>query len=161
MMINLYNLSKNQPIQNKNILVLIYEQIKINVNDDKDNFIYYEDYWMARKNLLSANGILILLLSVVHIAWSCYYLLHRNTFQDIFTWGDYIAISYAYLNIICGFPVIFLILYAGVVKFSFVISSILCTNWVFSISKKFCKKNKGLNKTIDFSNVQTLEPEFI
>ena len=161
MMINLYNLSKNQPTQNKNIFVLIYEQIKLNVRDDKDNFIYYEDYWMARKNLLSANGIIILLLSVIHIAWSYYYLLHKKTFQDIFIWGEKIVISYAYLNIIFCIPVIFLILYAGVVKFSFVLSSMLCTNWVFSISKKFCKKNKGLNKTIDFSNVQTLEPEFI
>lgn len=161
MMINLYNLSKNQPRHNKNIFVLIYEQIKLDVKDDKDNFIYYEDYWLARKNLLSANGIIILLLSVVHIAWSFYYLFHNNTFQNVFTWGDKIVISYAFLNIIFCLLVVLPIFYAGIVKFSFVICSMLCTNWVYSISFKFCKKNKGLSKTLDFSNVKTLEPEFI
>jgi hypothetical protein len=160
-MINLYNISKNQPKQNKNIFVLIYEQIKLNVKDEKDNFIYYEDYWMARKNLMSANGIMILLLSVVHIAWSFYYLFHKNVFQSVFTSGEKVVISYAYLNILFCLPVIFLLLYAAIVKVTFVLSAICCTSCVVSISKKFCKKNKGLSKTIDFSDVQTLEPEFI
>jgi len=161
MMINLYNLSKNQPKQNKNIFVLIYEQIKLNVKDERDNFIYYEDYWMARKNLLSANGIIILLLSAVHIAWSFYYLVHKNTFQNIFDWGEKIVISYSYLNILFCIPVILLLLYAAIIKISFVLSAICCTNCVVSIAKKCCKRNKGLNNTIDFSNIQKLEPEFI
>ena len=161
MMINLYNISKNQPKQNKKIFVLIYEQIKINVKDDKDNFIYYEDYWMARKNLLNANGIIILLLSIVHIAWSFYYLFHKNSFQSVFTSGEKVIISYAYLNILFCLPVILLLLYATVVKVTFVLSALCCTSCVVSISKKCCKKNKGLSKTIDFSDVQTLEPEFI
>ena len=160
MMINLYNLSRKQPIQNKNIFVLIYEQIKINVKDDKDNFIYYEEYWMARKNLLSVNGVIILLLSIAHIAWSFYYLVHKNTFHEIFTWGEKIVIFYAYLNILFCLPVILLLLYAAIIKITFVLSAICCTSCVVSIAKKCCRTNKGLNNTIDFSDVQKLEPEF-
>ena len=159
LMVNLYNISKNQFKQSRKVHVLNFEQI--NSIDNKNNFIYYEDYWMGRKNLFNANGIFILFLSLIHICWSFYYLSHKNKFQEIFKLREQIVISYAYFNILSFFPVIFLLLCAGIIKIPFILSSIFCTSVVVSLSKIFCKKNKGLNKTIDFSDVPKLEPEFV
>ena len=159
MMIKLYNISKNQFKQSRKVHILNFEQIE-SINN-KNNYIYYEDYWIGRKNLLSANGIFILILSLVHICWSFYYLFHKNKFEAIFKLKEQIIIYYAYFNILSLFPVIFLLLCAGIIKISFILSSIFCTRCVVSLSKIFFKKNKGLNKTIDFSDVPKLVPEFV
>lgn len=155
MMINLYNISKNQPTKNKNILV-------VNTNNNKNSFIYYEDYWIGRKNLISVNGIIILLLGVFHIIWSFYYLFHKNIFQNIFQSGEQMVLIYAYLNIIFCIPVIFLLISALIIKVTFLVSAMACTSCVVSLSKTCCcKKNRGLKKIIDFSDIQKLEPEFV
>ena len=163
MMVNLYSIAKKQPKKEKNIFILFFEKIKTPSKREKDNFVYYEDYWMARKNLLSPNGIMILILSIFHIIWSFYYLVNRNQFTEIYNikWGEKIPISYCYLNILFCPPVIALLGYAAIVKITFVISAICCTKCVYSISEKCCKKNKGLKRTIDFSDIQTLEPEYV
>ena len=101
MMLNLYNISKNQPRKYKNIFVLNFIKIKVNSEKEKekDSFIYYEDYWIARKNLLSLNGIMILVLSLLHIIWSFYYIYNKNIFKDIIKSGEQYVISYEFLNI--------------------------------------------------------------
>ena len=159
LMVNLYNISKNQFKQSRKVHVLNFEQI--NSIDNKNNFIYYEDYWMGRKNLFNANGIFILFLSLIHIFWSFYYLFHKNKFKKIFIFKEQIVISYSYFNILSFIPVIFLLLCAGIIKIPFIISSIFCTSCVVSLSKIFCKRNKRLDKTIDFSDVPKLVPEFV
>ena len=156
MMINLYKISKKQP-KKKNIL--FYE--KINSKEEKESFIYYEDYWIARKILLSWKGIFILFLSIIHILWSFYFLINRNLFQEIYKWGQKFYMSYCYLNILFCAPVFILLGYAMIVKFSFVLCAMCCTNCIFNISEKCCKKNKGLEYKIDFSDVQRLEPQYI
>ena len=161
MMLNLYKLSKNQPKKYKNTFVLIFERIKVNSEGNKDNFIYYEDYWMARKNLLSLNGIIILILSIFHIIWSFIYLYNKDSFKDIFKLGEQYAISYEFLNIFCCLPVLILLSCALIIKATFIVSAMCCMNCVLSLSEICCKRNKGLNKTIDFSNIQVLEPEFV
>ncbi len=160
MMINLYKISKKQPKKkNKNIFILFYEKIKS--KDEKENFIYYEDYWIARKILLSWNGIFILFLSIIHILWSFYFLINRTLFQEIYKSGEKFYMSYCYLNILFCAPVFILLGYAMIVKFSFVLCSMCCTNCTFYISEKCSKKNKGLEFKIDFSDVQRLEPQYI
>ena len=161
MMINLYNISKNQPKQYKNKFVLNFEQIKVNSKDNKDVFIYYENYWMARKNLLSFNGCTILILSIIHIASSFYYIFNRNIFKDFFQLGERYVRIYACVNIFFCLPVVLLLLCATIIKVSFVVSAMCCTNCIVSLSNVCCKRNKGLKKTIDFSNIQVLEPEFV
>jgi len=156
MLKNLYNISKNQPKQQKNIFVLIYEEVK----EDKNTYIYYEDYWMGRKNLLSANGIIILILSGFHIAWSFYYLFNRDIFEEMFLWVEKIVISYSYINIFLALPIVLVILYATTIKVVFALSAICCTGCVLSCSDLCCEKNKGLRETIDFSDIQKLEPEY-
>ena len=83
-----------------------------------------------------------------------------GSIQGIFAWGEKIVIFYSYLNILFCLPVILLLLYAAIIKITFVLSAICCTSCVVSIAKKCCRTNKGLNNTIDFSDVQKLEPEF-
>ena len=78
---SLYNLSKKQPKNQINIFVLIFEKIK---NDKEENFVYYEDYWMNRTILLSVNGIIVLLTSMINIGYSIFYVLHRNMFLDLY-----------------------------------------------------------------------------
>ena len=159
MTINLYNNSKNIPVQQKNSFTIVFEPIK--TKEDKNDYIYYEDYWMARKNLLSYNGIIILVLSLIHIIWSFYYLNNKTRFQNIFKFGEHFVIFYSYLNIFFFAIIILMLIYAGIIKISFVLLSIFCTSFVVSISKKICKRNKGLKKTIDFSDVPNLKPVFI
>ena len=160
MMISLYNTSKKQPKkENKNIFILFYDKIKL--NEEKESFIYYEDYWIARKKLLSCNGIFILFLSTIHILWSFYFLFNRNSYLEIYKWGEKFYMSYCYLNILFCSPVFILLGYAMILKFSFILSAMCCTNCIFYISEKCCKKNKGLELKIDFSDVQKLEPEYI
>ena len=160
MMLNLYKLSKNQPQKYKNIFVLTFERIK-NSDGNKDNFIYYEDYWMARKNLLSFNGIIILVLSILHIIWSFIYMYNKNSFKNIFKLGEKFVISYEFLNIFFCLPVIILLGVGLIIKATFLISAMCCMNCVLSLSEICCKRNKRLNKTIDFSDIQVLEPEFV
>lgn len=160
MMINLYNIAKNQPMQKRNKFVLNFAKIR----DSKENreiFIYYEDYWMARKNLLNFNGIIILLLSILHIFWSFFYLYHKNLFKDIFKLGEKYVLYNAFLNIFSCLPVVILLGCAGIIKVSFVISAMCCTNCVTSLSNICCKRNKGLKQTIDFSNIPELVPEYV
>ena len=161
MMINLYNISKNQPKQNKNKFILYFERIKYNSRDNKDAFIYYEDYWMARKNLLSFNGYIILFLSIIHIISSFYYIFNRNIFRDIFKLGEQYIRFYACVNIFFCLPVVLFLICASIIKISFVVSAMCCTNCVVSLSNICCKRNKGLKKTIDFSDIEILEPEFV
>ena len=155
---NLYNLSKKQPKRQKNIFVMIYEKIK---NSKEENFIYYEDYWMGRTILLSPNGIIVLVTSIINIGWSFFYVFHRNMFHELFDWVEQFIIFNAYLNIFCCIPVFFLLILAAIIKVSFVLSAMICPSCVLSLSQTCCKKNKGLNRTIDFSDIQILEPEFI
>ena len=155
-MLNLYNISKKQSKKSKNILC--FEQT--NQINDGEFFIYYEDYWIGRKNLLNANGINILVLSIIHIIWSFYYLNNRNRFLYIYKF-EKIIISYSYLNIFFCAIIIFLLFCATIIKISFVISAMLCPRCVVLLSRVFCKTNKGLKKTIDFSEIQKLEPEYI
>ena len=162
MMINLYNIAKKQPKKDKkNIFVLFYEKIKSKIKREKDNFIYYEDYWIARKNLMSPNGISILILSIIHIIWSFFYLSNQTLFQDILKFGEKFHMSYCYLNIIFGAPVVLLLLYASIIKITFVLSAICCVKCVYRMSETCCcKRNKRLNRTINFSDVEILEPEY-
>ena len=85
MITNLYNLSKKQPKRQKNIFVMIFERIK---NSKEESFVYYEDYWMNRTILLSVNGIMVLLTSIINIGWSVFYVLHRNMFLDLYDWVE-------------------------------------------------------------------------
>ena len=39
--------------------------------------------------------------------------------------------------------------------------AMICPKCILSLTDCCCKKNDGLNKTIDFSDVPRLEPEFI
>ena len=146
-MTNLYNTSKNKT-QNKS---------KNNIVINSRN----EDYWIGRKNLLNANGIAILLLGIFHLIWSFYYLLHKNIFHNIFNLAEKFVIMSAYLNIFFCFPVIFLLTCALIIKVTFLISAMVCTSFVLSLSNICCKKNRGLKKKIDFSDIQKLEPVFV
>jgi hypothetical protein len=161
MMINLYNISKKQPKKDKNIIILFFEKIKNRKKENKDSFIYYEDYWMARKNLLSLNGIIILLLSIIHITWSFHFLYNIEIYQDIYKLEEKIPIFYCYLNILFCIPIVLIFVIGLIIKSFFVFCSFSCSNLVFAFAEKCCKKNKGLGKTIDFSDIQRLEPEFI
>ena len=161
MMINLYKIAKRQPKIDKNIIILFFEKIETRKKENKDKFIYYEDYWMARKNLLSINGIIILLLSIIHIVWSYYYLKNIELYQDLYKWGKNIPTFYCYINILFCIPTVSIFTIGIIIKASFIFSAILCSNCVLYLSEIFCKKNKGLKKTIDFSNIQRLEPEYI
>ncbi len=162
MVINLYNIAKKQPPKKKkNIFILFFEKIKSKIKRKKDNFIYYEDYWIARKNLLSANGIAILILSIIHIIWSCFYLKNQALFQEVLKFGEKILITYSYLNIIFCAPIILLLLYATFVKVTFVLSAMCCAKFVYWMSEKCCcRRNKGLKRTINFSDVEILEPDY-
>ena len=145
MMTNLYNISKKQN-EYRNVII---------ANSKDDN------YWISRKNLLSKNGIAILILGIFHIIWSFYYLSHKNIFHNIFQLEEKFVIMYAYLNIFFCFPVIFLLACALIIKVTFLISAMLCTSFVLSMANTCCKKNRGLKKKIDFSEIQKLEPEFV
>jgi len=155
---NLYNLSKKQPKRQGNIFVLIFERIK---NSKEENFVYYEDYWMGRTILFSANGIIVLLTSIINIAWSIFYVLNKNMFHELFDWVEQFVIFVAYLNILLCLPVIFILILSLFIKVFFTISAMVCPSCVFSVAETCCKRNKGFNRTIDFSDIQTLEPEFV
>jgi len=158
MITNLYNLSKRQPKKQKNIFVMIFERIK---SSKEDNFIYYEDYWMGRTILFNANGIIVLLMSMVNFAWSIFYVLHVDMFQELYDWIEQFIIVCAYLNIFFFMPVIFILLLSIIIKVAFVLNAMICPSCVLSLSGICCKKNKGFDRTIDFSDIQVLEPEFI
>ena len=155
---NLYNLSKKQPKRQKNIFVMIFERIK---NTKEESFVYYEDYWMGRAILLSANGIIVLFTSMMNIAWSIFYVLHRTMFQEVYDWVEQFIIVCAYLNILFFLPIIFILTLSIIIKVTFVLHAMICPSCVLSLSGICCKKNKGFNRTIDFSDIQVLEPEYI
>ena len=158
MITNLYNLTKKQPKKQKNIFVLIFEKIK---NDKEENFVYYEDYWLGRTILFSINGIIALLTSITNLTWSIFYVLHRNMFLEIYDWIEQFIIFCAYLNILCCLPVLFALASAMIIKVSFVLSAMICPSCVLSLSETCCKRNKGLERTIDFSDLPILEPEYV
>lgn len=158
MITNLYNLSKKQPKRQKNIFVMIFERIK---NSKEENFVYYEDYWMGRAILFSTSGIIVLLTSMINFAWSIFYVLHRNMFQELFDWVEQFIIFCAYLNILFFLPILFILSCALIIKVIFVLNAMICPSCVLSLSGTCCKRNKGFNRTIDFSDIQVLEPEFI
>ena len=155
---SLYNLSKKQPKRQNNIFILFFERIK---TSKEDNFVYYEDYWMGRTTLFSAVGKIVLLTSIINITWSFYYVLNRYMFLSLFDWVEQFIIFYAYLNILFCMPVILILFFGAIIKVTFVLSAVICPKCVLSLSDPCCKKNKGLNRTIDFSDVPKLEPEFI
>ena len=155
---NLYNLSKKQPKKQKNFFVLIFERIK---GTKEDNYIYYEDYWMNRTILLSANGIIVLIASIINIAWSIFYVLHKNIFKEVFDWVEQYIIFVAYLNIFFFVPIILILFLAIVIKATFIVTAMVCPGFVVSLSESCCKRNKHLNRTLDFSDMEKLEPEFI
>ena len=155
---NLYNLSKKQPKKQKNIFVLNFERIK---GSKEENYIFYEDYWINRTILLSRNGIIILLASIITIAWSIFYVMHKNMFQDLFDWVEQYIIFVSYVNIFFFVPIILILFLALAIKVTFIVTAMVCPNFVFSISEDCCKRNKHLKRTLDFSDVETLEPEFI
>ena len=110
---------------------------------------------------MSPNGISILILSIIHIIWSFFYLSNQTLFQDILKFGEKFHMSYCYLNIIFGAPVVLLLLYASIIKITFVLSAICCVKCVYRMSETCCcKRNKRLNRTINFSDVEILEPEY-
>lgn len=158
LMSNLYNLSKKQPKKQKNFFVLIFERIK---GTKEDNYIYYEDYWMNRTILLSANGIIVLIASIINIAWSIFYVLHKNIFKEVFDWVEQYIIFVAYLNIFFFVPIILILFLAIVIKATFIVTAMVCPGFVVSLSESCCKRNKHLNRTLDFSDMEKLEPEFI
>ena len=154
----LYNLSKKQPKNQKNIFVLIFEKIK---NDKEENFVYYEDYWMNRTILLSVNGIMVLLTSIINIGWSIFYVLHRNMFLDLYDWIEQFILFGAYLNILFCFPVLFVLISAMIIKVSFVLTAMICPSCVLSLSGLCCKRNKGFTRTIDFNDIKVLEQKYV
>lgn len=155
---NLYNLSKKQPKRQNNIFVLIFERLK---NSKEENFVYYEDYWIGRTILFSAIGIIVLLGSIINIAWSIFYVLNKNMFLELFDWVEQFVIFVAYLNILLSLPVILILVLSLFIKLIFIIIAIIFPSCVFSLAEICCKRNKGLNRTIDFSDIQTLEPEYV
>ena len=155
---SLYNLSKKQPKRRGNIFVLIFEKIK---NSKEENFVYYEDYWMNRTVLLSASGIIVLLASIINIGYSFFYVFNINMFQNLFNGLEQFVIFTSYLNILFCLPVFFVLSFAILIKVTFTLIAMICPNFVFSLSGSCCKKNKGLTRTIDFSDIEILEPEFI
>ena len=155
---NLYNLSKKQPKKQKNIFVLNFERIK---GSKEENYIFYEDYWINRTILLSRNGIIILLASIITIAWSIFYVMHKNMFQDLFDWVEQYIIFVSYVNIFFFAPIILVLFLAMAIKVTFIVTAMVCPSFVLSISESCCKRNKHLKRTLDFSDVETLEPEFI
>ena len=134
LMSNLYNLSKKQPKKQKNFFVLIFERIK---GTKEDNYIYYEDYWMNRT------------------------VLHKNIFKEVFDWVEQYIIFVAYLNIFFFVPIILILFLAIVIKATFIVTAMVCPGFVVSLSESCCKRNKHLNRTLDFSDMEKLEPEFI
>jgi hypothetical protein len=158
LMTNLYGLSKKQPKKQKNNFVLMFERVK---SSKEENFIYYEDYWMNRTVLLSPNGIIVLSASIINIAWSLFYVLHRNMFHEVFDLVEQFIIFIAYLNIFFFIPIILVLFLATVIKVGFTLTAMICPSFVLSLSERFCKRNKKLNRTIDFSDVETLVPEYI
>ena len=155
---NLYNLSKKQPQRQNNIFILFFERIK---NSKEENFVYYEDYWMARTTLYSAAGKIVLLTSIINIIWSFYYVLNRNMFFSLFDWVEQFIIFYAYINILFCSPVVLILFFGSLIKVTFVLSAMLCPKCILNLTDTCCKKNKGLSKTIDFSDTPKLVPEFI
>ena len=158
MITNLYNLSKKQPKRQKNIFVMIFEKIK---NSNEENYVYYEDYWMGRTILFSTNGIIVLLTSILNITWSIFYVLKRNMFMKLFDWVEQFIIFNAYLTILFCIPVLLVLSLGMLIKIIFIINAMIFPSCVLSLSGICCRKNKGFNRTIDFSDVQVLEPEFI
>ena len=158
MITSLYNLSKKQPKRRGNIFVLIFEKIK---NSKEENFVYYEDYWMNRTVLLSASGIIVLLASIINIGYSFFYVFNIIMFQNLFNGLEQFVIFTSYLNILFCLPVLFVLSFAILIKVTFTLIAMICPNFVFSLSGSCCKKNKGLTRTIDFSDIEILEPEFI
>jgi len=110
---NLYNLSKKQPKRQNNIFVLIFERLK---NSKEENFVYYEDYWIGRTILFSAIGIIVLLGSIINIAWSIFYVLNKNMFLELFDWVEQFVIFVAYLNILLSLPVILILVLSLFIK---------------------------------------------
>ena len=146
MITSLYNLSKKQPKRRGNIFVLIFEKIK---NSKEENF------------LLSASGIIVLLASIINIGYSFFYVFNINMFQNLFNGLEQFVIFTSYLNILFCLPVLFVLSFAILIKVTFTLIAMICPNFVFSLSGSCCKKNKGLTRTIDFSDIEILEPEFI
>ena len=132
LMSNLYGLSKRQPKKQKNNFVLMFERVK---SSKEENFIYY--------------------------AWYLFYVLHRNMFHEVFDWVEQFIIFIAYLNIFFFIPIVLVLFLATVIKVGFTLTAMICPSFVLSLSDSCCKRNKKLNRTIDFSDVETLEPEYI
>ena len=82
-------------------------------------------------------------------------------FLEIYDWIEQFIIFCAYLNILCCLPVLFALASAMIIKVSFVLSAMICPSCVLSLSETCCKRNKGFERTIDFSDLPILEPEYV
>lgn len=173
---NILDYSKHQFDQIKKVKISLNLSIEnfnrklINDTSNKKNnpsfSTFYEDYWTSRKTLFSLNGFSMLLISLLQIVWSFVYLINKNEINKIneesFTTRGmkmFIFIN-AYLQFIPLLPIFFICLHVLVVKFSFVISSVICSSCVIGIYNCLKRKEKTIGKLqykLDFSDVQKIE----
>ena len=91
---------------------------------------------MNRTILLSANGIIVLLASIITIAWSIFYVIHKNMFQDLFDWVEQYIIFVSYVHIFFFAPIILVLFLAMAIKVTFIVTAMVCPSFVLSLSDR-------------------------
>ena len=120
-----------------------------------------DEFWITRKSLLCPNGIILLFMSILQIAWSIFYLFNKDLFEYNIEKLQYLIISNAYMQVIFGAPVCLLFFYACFFKAIFVLAANFCSGCVLAIAETCSKRRSKIIKKLDFSDIQKMEPEFV
>lgn len=156
--IMMYDTYSNSKI--KLINVLNEHNCNTYLKDDLNESID-DDFWISRKSLICPNGIIILLMSILQIVWSIFYLLNKDLFKYDVEKLKYLILSNAYLQVIFCAPICIFSFYAFFIKVAFVLSANFCSSCVLKIAENNSKNRNKLAVKLDFSDVQKLEPEFV
>ena len=142
----------------------------INTLNEYDKNVYLKDdihesiddeFWISRKSLLCSNGIILLFMSILQIAWSIFYLFNKDLFAYNIEKLKYLILFNAYLQVIFSTPVFLLSFYACFFKTIFVLAANFCSGWVLKIADNCSKNRSKITLKLDFSDIQKLEPDIV
>lgn len=159
---SLNNLIYSQIINNKSQNQEQNQRTIINDNN-LSIFTSTEEFWVSRDTLCSVNGFAFLVISLLQIAWSLVYLIKRDNFKDHsyknFKQGMEIFIMInVYLEIIPFAYIVLLSIYMIAHKFTFAISSMVCSSCVLCCHNCCRKKeSKQIPYRLDFSDSPKIE----